>query len=160
MMKFTDYNKMYNKINRTLKDLTPLKGDCGQLCGCACCKGDKNTGMRLFPYEESTLEVKELENGVRLVICDGTCERNSRPLACKIFPFFPTIDEKEKVYVELDYRASRLCPMIDHYDEIIFDRKFLNAVKRVGKLLCKDEKCRAFLVDATQEIDLYRSFLE
>ncbi len=159
-MKYTDYKKMYDRINRILKDLTPLKGDCGQLCGCACCKGDGNTGMRLFPYEESTLDVRELENGIRLVVCNGTCDRNSRPLACKIFPFFPTIDEKGKVYVELDYRAKRLCPMIEHYDEIIFEKRFLKAVKKAGKILSKDKKCREFLYESTSEIDTYYEFFK
>lgn len=158
-MKSTDYCKMYDKINRIIKELTPLKSDCGQLCGCACCKGDENTGMRLFPHEKSVMNVKKLENGIRLVVCEGSCDRSSRPLACKIFPFFPTIDEKGKIFVELDYRASRLCPMIEHYDEIIFDRRFLKAVKKVGKILSKDEKCREFLYESTSEIDTYYDFL-
>ena len=90
-MKETDYKKMYDKIFRTMKDFTPLKVDCGQLCQGACCKGDENTGMRLFPREESCLTVKELPSGDRLAVCDGSCERSKRPLACRIFPFFPTI---------------------------------------------------------------------
>lgn len=35
-----------------LNDITPLKFDCGVLCNKACCKGDKNTGMYLYPGEE------------------------------------------------------------------------------------------------------------
>lgn len=154
-----DYNKMYEQIYKTIGNLTPLKADCGVLCGGACCKGDSNTGMRLFPYEHSDMNVVETEYGFKLVVCDGICDRDKRPLACRIFPFFPTIDEKGRIYVELDYRAKLLCPMIDHCEEIIFDKKFLKAVKKVGKILLKDEKCKEFLYQSTDEIDTYHAFL-
>lgn len=158
-MKSTDYRKMYDKIFKIMGDLTPLKADCGTLCGGACCKGDENTGMRLFPFEESELPVKALDNGVRLVVCEGKCDRTKRPLACRIFPFFPTVDERGKVYVEADFRGARLCPLISHSDEIIFDKRFFNALKKVGKILAKDEACLEFLKEATDEIDTYKDFL-
>lgn len=160
MIKNRDYAKMYDKIFRIMGDLTPLKADCGCLCGGACCKGDENTGMRLFPGEESCLSVKELASGDRLAVCDGTCDRSRRPLACRIFPFFPTIDEKGKIFVEEDSRGKGICPMLGHSEEILYDPKFLRAVKKVGKVLAKDEACREFLVKSTEEIDMYRSFLE
>ncbi len=155
----TDYNKLYSKINEILGDLTPLKVDCGQLCNGACCKGDSNIGMRLFPFEESVLSVTKSEDGVRLAVCDGTCNRSQRPLSCRIFPFFPTVDERGKVYVEPDYRAYRLCPLISHIDEIEFDRRFLKALKKVGKILVKNKECLEFLLETTQEIDTYKAFL-
>ena len=114
--------------------------------------------MLLFPFEETTLDVKTTDNGDRLAVCNGSCDRNKRPLACMIFPFFPTIDDKGNIYVELDYRAQRLCPMIDHCDELLFDPKFLRAVKKVGKILAKDEECKKYLIDTTKEIDTYKEF--
>ncbi len=158
-MKQTDYKKMYDKIFKVMGELTPLKADCGRLCSGACCKGDANTGMRLFPLEETRLPYKELPSGVRLVVCNGSCNREERPLACRIFPFFPTIDEKGRVYTELDYRGTRVCPMIEHSSEIIFDRRFLRSVRKVGRILAKDPVCREFLLEATQEIDTYSAFL-
>lgn len=155
----TDYTKMYDKIFKIMGDLTPLKADCGCLCGGACCKGDEETGMRLFPFEQSELPVKELENEVRLVVCSGKCDRSKRPLACRIFPFFPTIDERGRIFVEADFRGARLCPLINHSDEIVFDKRFFKALKKVGKILSKDEACRKFLYDATDEIDTYSAFL-
>ena len=154
-----DYKKMYEKIFRIMGDLTPLREDCGLLCSGACCKGDENTGMRLFPYEESALNVKEVADGVRLAVCDGTCDRDKRPLSCRIFPFFPTIDEKGKIYVEVDYRAKLICPLITHSDELVFNPKFFKALTKVGMILAKDEKCREFLSQTTEEIEMYRSFL-
>ena len=158
-MKATDYGRMYDKIFNILGNLTPLKADCGQLCNGACCKGDLETGMRLFPHEESCLTIRENESGDRLAVCNGSCDRNKRPLSCRIFPFFPTIDEKGKIYVEPDYRASRLCPLIEHMEEIRFDPRFFRAVKKVGKTLAKDVECREFLYKITEEIDIYQSFL-
>lgn len=142
-----------------LGDLTPLTADCGRLCGGACCKGDDKTGMRLFPFEETTLAVIQTEDGGRLAVCNGTCDREKRPLSCRIFPFFPTVDAKGRVFAELDYRAARLCPMVTHSQEIVFDKRFLKAVKKVGKLLVKDPACRAFLEDTTAEIDTFAAFL-
>ncbi|MBQ2667578.1 MAG: hypothetical protein IJF56_02985 [Clostridia bacterium] len=159
-MRKTDYPAMYKKIYKILGDLTPLRADCGQLCGAACCKGDAHTGMRLFPQEESPLTVTTNEGGSRLAVCDGTCDRAQRPLSCRIFPFFPTIDEKGRIFVEMDHRADRLCPLLEHSEEIAFDPRFFRAVKRVGKILAKDAACRAFLGQVTEEIDLYRAFLE
>ena len=155
----TDYEKLYQKIFDVLGDLTPLTADCGRLCGGACCKGDEKTGMRLFPFEQTSLTVVETEDGGRLAVCDGTCDRDERPLGCRIFPFFPTVDEKGRVFVELDYRAARLCPMVSHADDIVFDKRFLKAVKKVGKVLAKDPACRAFLEETTAEIDTYAAFL-
>lgn len=150
----------FDKIFKIMGNLTPLKVDCGQLCGGACCKGDGSTGMLLFPGEESKLTVIEGENEQRLAVCDGTCDRSSRPLSCRIFPFFPTISENGKIFVEPDLRASRLCPLIEHIDEIEFDPKFFKAVKKVGKILAKDDECRKFLEDITDEIDEIAKFTE
>lgn len=148
-MNCTDYDKIF----KIMGELTPLKVDCGQLCGGACCKGDSRTGMLLFPGEESPLTVIEGEQGKRLAVCNGTCDRQSRPLSCRIFPFFPTISENGKIFVEPDLRAARLCPLIEHSDEIDFDPKFFKAVKKVGKILVKDDECRRFIEDITDEID-------
>ena len=158
-MNCTDYNKLYQKVFKVLGDLTPLKADCGKLCGCACCKGDDKIGMRLFPFEESTLKITQTDEGVRLAVCNGTCNRDDRPLSCRIFPFFPTVDERGRVFVEPDYRGVRLCPMIEHIDEIIFDKRFFKAVKKAGKILSKNKECLEFMRESTEEIDTYREFI-
>lgn len=154
-----DHAGMYKKIFEVLGELTPLKADCGLLCDGACCKGDENTGMRLFPHEESPLKIINTPTGERLAVCDGTCDRSRRPLSCRIFPFFPTIDEKGRIFVEADPRARTVCPLILHSDELVFDPKFFRAVEKVGKLLAKDPDCRDFLYRTTEEIDTYLDFL-
>ena len=151
------YESLYRKVYALLGDLTPLRADCGVLCNHACCKGSCNDGMRLFPHEPTNLPAREVDGGT-LVVCDGSCDRNERPLACRIFPFFPTIDAKGRIFVEADMRAARLCPLISHSDDIVFDKRFFKALKRVGKALAKDSECRKFLEDVTEEIDTFAKF--
>ncbi len=158
-MKSTDYKRMYDKILKILGELTPLKVDCGVLCESACCKGEDNVGMLLFPHEESSLHIVYTDFGGRLAVCNGTCNREERPLACRIFPFFPTVDNKGRVFVEKDNRAQRLCPLLEHSDEIIFNPKFFKALKKVGKILANDKECLDFLRQVTEEIDTYNDFL-
>ena len=45
--------ELIKKAYEAIGTLTPLKSDCGRLCGAVCCKGDDETGMLLFPGEES-----------------------------------------------------------------------------------------------------------
>jgi hypothetical protein len=147
-MTASDYSELY----KLFTDVTPLKQDCGVLCGGACCKGDENTGMRLFPHEETPLRVVETE-GARYAVCGGACSREDRPLSCRIFPFFPTVDEKGKVHVVADLRAGSVCPLARHSEEVAFDPCFLRRVKKAGKLLARDAEGLAFLKEITREIE-------
>lgn len=82
-----------NDARSLLEQLTPLKRDCGTLCGGACCRSleGEATGMLLFPGEEDDYvglegwQLTETKQGW-LVSCPGTCDRSIRPLACRIFP--------------------------------------------------------------------------
>ena len=146
------YDKLYREVNRIIGNKTPLKKDCGQVCGGACCKGDSDTGMLLFPFEESVLTVKE-KDGVRLAVCDGHCNRDERPLSCRIFPFFPYVTSGGKIKVLPDIRGINVCPLISNFDDVKFDKGFLWRVKKVGRLLYCDEECRRFLTETSREID-------
>lgn len=148
------YNRLYNKAKRAIGDRTPLKADCGQLCDGACCKGDENTGMLLFPFEETTLETKRTRERT-LAVCNGYCNRDERPLSCMIFPFFPCIDENGEITVKPDLRGTPVCPMLSHTDEISFDTVFLRRVARVGRILSRDKESRQMLEEISKEIDDY-----
>lgn len=147
----TDYRKLYNKANKLLENVTPLKGDCGTVCGANCCKGDSETGMLLFPHEETEFNVIE-KNGRKLVVCNGTCNRTKRPLACRLFPLFPFVDENGKIDVCLDYRGNGICPLIEHCDEVVFDSRFLRRMKKVGKMLYSDSEIAEFMNSCVDEI--------
>lgn len=153
------YEKLYKEVKRIIGDKTPLKKDCGTVCGAACCKGDKDTGMLLFPFEETTLTVNE-KDGVRLAVCDGSCKRYERPLSCRIFPFFPYVTAQGKIAVIPDIRGVNVCPLVSNFSEVQFDRGFLWRVKKVGRLLYADEACREFLTETSREMDSIISLME
>ena len=148
------YERLYKRAKKIMGNKTPLKRDCGLLCGKACCKGDGETGMLLFPFENTTLPVIE-KNGVRLCVCDGSCNRNERPLSCMIFPFLPYITPEGRVKVIPDIRGVGICPIVRNFAETKLDRRFLRRVKEVGRLLVQDAECRAFLEDISREADMY-----
>lgn len=154
----SSYNELFRRARAILGNLTPLRRDCGWLCGKACCRGDQTTGMRLFPHETSVLTQIETADGGILATCNGTCDRAERPLACRIFPLFPYIHEDGHISAELDLRGMRVCPMITYCDIIHFDPDFLQAVRKVGRLLSHDPELYAFLKESSAEIDLYRAF--
>lgn len=154
----TYYAKLYAKVFAAIGDKTPLGKDCGVLCGCACCRGGDGDGMLLFPGEETTLRTVEAEGGT-LAVCGGTCDREKRPLACRLFPLFPLTDEDGHITVGLDARAVRLCPIAEHREEVRFDRGFLRAVGKAGRILARDERCREFLIRTTKDIELTADLL-
>ena len=142
----------YDTLYGLFRDATPLKADCGAVCGGACCKGDDTVGMLLFPGEPSTLPVAEAD-GRRFVLCGGHCEREARPLACRIFPLFPAVDEIGHVRVIADPRAFPVCPLARQAENVRFDSRFVRRVKKAGKLLATDPACFAFLRELTDELN-------
>ena len=109
----------YEAINKIIGDETPLEVDCGKLCDGACCAvTDEITGMYLFPFEiemykkmphwakvydtDFTYGEKEAE----LFTCTGKCDRNKRPLSCRIFPLVPYAHRGEKLAIKMDARVG------------------------------------------------------
>ena len=139
-----DFDILYTKAGSIIGNKTPLKADCGLICGKNCCKENKETGMLLFPNEKTDFKIISGNSG-RIAVCDGKCDRQSRPLSCKIFPFFPVINQNGKIEAVLDYRGYSVCPMIKNENIIKFDRRFIKAVEKVGKLLYKNPECKDFI---------------
>lgn len=160
--KETLYAELYRKLYALFDGVTPLNADCGELCSANCCKGDNETGMLLFPHETTTLSTVT-RGGRTLAVCPGRCDRAERPLACRIFPFFPALTE-DGIRVIPDHRGAGICPLITHADLVRFSRPFLKNVRAAGELLAKDPECAAFLREITEEIaeeeKLFRLFTE
>ena len=148
---------------RLLRYSTPLRTDCGVLCGNACCKGDAETGMLLFPGERTTLRVTA-QNGRRIAVCGGACRRSQRPLSCRLFPFLPMPADDGTVRVLPDSRGRGVCPLVRLSSEAAFSHRFLHRVQRVGTLLMRDGESRAFLFALRREAEesdaLRRQFTE
>ena len=142
--------RIYRKAYALLEHHTPLRADCGVLCGRACCRGDGETGMLLFPGEETPFRVLE-KNGRRIAVCGGRCRRADRPLGCRLFPFLPQLEESGRVRVRLDSRGFGLCPLVRRAEAAAFSHRFLHRVRRVGKRLLRDRESRAFLAALWRE---------
>ena len=138
-----------------LSGLTPLKTDCGRLCGGACCQGDEATGMLLFPGEEALYAHCAFARvlpagfslggqGVSLLVCQGRCERENRPLACRLFPLFLKFREDQTPVLRMDARARAVCPLTD-YGMKALDPEFKQAARRAYDLLLEDKVCAAYL---------------
>jgi len=143
------------KCYKILENETPLEFDCGKICENKCCKGDENIGMLLFPGEEKLIDenmkIRVTENGDKIAVCNGKCDRSKRPLSCRIYPFFPLIKEfrgKARIKIIFDLRAD--CPLSSN--EYEFNKGFLRQLKRVGKYLLLNEKTKKMYIDLCDDM--------
>lgn len=156
---------MSNLLERAyalLEEVTPLTTDCGAVCDGRCCRESADSeGMLLFPGEEVLLAdagytIRPADGGY-LLTCGGTCDRQKRPLSCRIFPLFPILTEEGRVKAVYDPRGYRMCPLVRECAHVPLDREFVRRVRRVGRLLTADPACAAFLRMNSEEIaDLNR----
>ena len=150
-------NPVLHTAREKLNSVTPLKKDCGRVCGAACCRspGNEETGMLLFPSEEEAYSgkdgwtIRETAMG-RMVICPGTCVRDERPLACRMFPLLPVIGENGEIRVVTDLRAKAVCPLA-RQGRSAMDPAFIEAVWEVGFFLAGEEGQTAFLEKLKEE---------
>lgn len=155
----------YIPIYESLKDVTPLKKDCGVLCGAACCKGgDEKTGMLLFPFEERLLsgaDFAEIEDSnceygetavAKLFFCDGTCDRTLRPLACRIFPLMPYL-KGDKMTLIMNPMAKHLCPLARSLEISDLEPKFVKAVKKAMNRVMKLKDGKDYILMLTEIAD-------
>ena len=134
-----------------LKNVTPLKRDCGRVCGACCCRPleGEETGMLLFPGEaeayagKAGFEVRKTARG-DLLICSGTCDREDRPLSCRLFPLLPVIGDDGKVRAVTDLRAKAVCPLA-RQGKSAMDPAFADAVREAGEILAAEDEQAVFL---------------
>ena len=154
--------------------VTPLKKDCGILCGGACCKDgpEEQKGMLLFPYEEKMLgnsgfEIKESNwkydgKNAYILFCKGTCDRKYRPLACRIFPLVPVISDKDNIELIMNPLAKRMCPLARSIKprqlEPDFIKNTYRALNRISKLKGGKEYIR-MLSDITKDFQKFKGEL-
>ena len=141
-----------------LNHVTPLKRDCGRVCGARCCRSceGEETGTLLFPGEERLYRdhegwrILDTASG-KLIICPGVCDRPERPLACRFFPLLPVIRDG-RIRAATDQRAKAVCPLA-RQGKSALDPAFIEAVREAGKLLAQSEEQALFLdvLEAEQE---------
>lgn len=165
---------VYLQIYRLFDRCTPLKVDCGDLCGGACCKGE-DCGMYLFPGEEEvyklltpdwinieqsdfTYKIDNKTYNVPLALCQGSCDRFERPLACRIFPLTPYINSGGTLEIVIDPRAKRLCPLAKAFYPEDFEPDFVDRVEKAFLLLMKNSHVRAFMKEYSLYLDDFFKF--
>ena len=134
-----------------LKNVTPLKRDCGRICGARCCRPleGENTGMLLFPGEAEAYAgkdgfvVRKTAQG-DLLLCSGVCDRNERPLSCRLFPLLPVIGDDGGIRVVTDLRAKAVCPLA-RQGKSAMDPAFIDAVREAGEILARNDEQAVFL---------------
>jgi len=139
-----------------LKNVTPLKKDCGRVCGARCCRPleGEETGMLLFPGEAEAYADREgwvVRHAAQgdIVVCPGTCDREERPLSCRLFPLLPLIGEDGAIRVVTDLRARAVCPLA-RQGKSALDPAFIDAVREAGELLAQSEE-QALFLDVLEE---------
>jgi len=159
----------YLKLYEIIGTRTPVKADCGLLCQKACCIGDSETGMYLYPGEEQLYaegvafgkvfksdfcyKFEKRYKQVNIFICDRPCDRERRPLACRVFPFVPYVDSEGNAEIILDPRADIVCPLALHGDEVDFDEKFLDRLLEAFSAGLEDDEFAAFVKAQSKLID-------
>lgn len=159
--------ELYEKVYEILDKVTPLQSDCGALCGKACCNSpDDDAGMYLFPGEEVMfaenqpwlkIEVSDFTYGnnkpVLIAICTDQCQRELRPLACRIFPLTPYMIHNGVMSIKIDPRAVPMCPLAKQFTSATLDENFVDAIVRAFRLLAKEKEIQSFVLGISRLID-------
>ncbi|MBQ6646345.1 MAG: hypothetical protein IJM56_06665 [Clostridia bacterium] len=151
-----------------LAAVTPLKTDCGEYCGAACCKdnGEAGSGVWLLPGEddESPIAWAKLYlskmpvcgEEVHTVYCLKPCQREARPFLCRIFPLSPYYSNKKQCWsVRMDRRAAAICPLYS-WGKNGLSSEFVSAAERAVQLLSQDEDYLEVLKKLEAEEAAYR----
>lgn len=148
-------------------ELTPLRFDCGRLCGAACCEGNEaGQGMLVYPGEESVQtfpaswrrEDVDLPGYGRavLICCDEPCRRDGRPLACRVFPLAPRLLQDGSFGVRMNPRGRPVCPLC-HKPVNSLDARFTETVTGIFNNLASHPEGWRFLAALSKLIDAYEN---
>ncbi len=152
--------KTYEEIYRMLDAVSPLDGDCGRLCGAACCTAgseEDEMGIYLLPGEEMMFGQEQdwvekscdkaedyvfpdsWHGAVWFIRCKTPphCPRERRPIQCRSFPLLPHLTAEgvlSMVYNDIDTPYS--CPLIE--EEIPLNEGFVEQTKKAWEMLIRD----------------------
>ena len=123
-------------------------------------------GMLLFPGEADLLSqetgfrlyrIRYMGSRVWFLVCDGVCDRRKRPLACRIFPLAPFVNDAGAVNAQPDPRARRMCPLAggEHLDPA-----FCRAVAKAFRHLAREPELMEFMRLMSEELTELRDFIK
>ena len=163
-----NYKTFYTHAYSLFDRVTPLLGDCGTMCENACCMGDDESGMYLFPGEECMftpmpgnmkIETSSFEYSddkyADILLCRPYCDRRRRPLACRIFPLLPYITEEGKLKIIMDPRGKNMCPLAAAAEPSQLNSEFVRRVTYLGKIMVRDKVLFEYLEQLSRLTDDY-----
>lgn len=153
--------EIYRHLYNITAAPTPLRDNCGILCGHICCRPGKHgeLGIYLFPGEETMFTRREKwltweehdpaehgfprswEGPVFFIRCNASCPRELRPLACRFFPLAPHLHRDGKlqmVYETMDLPYQ--CPLIT--SAIPLQPEFTRTAKIAWEIMLRDRRIR------------------
>lgn len=148
-----------------LDSVTPLRQDCGLLCEAACCRPSAaGDGMILLPGEKELLsEYPESWfsrayyagfGEVDFFACDGTCSRQTRPFACRVFPLAPRFTSAG-ISSRTDARGRPVCPLC-RGPKGALQKEFVRCCEEAFTILSEDPEGLAFLKAWAEAEKLHR----
>lgn len=166
---------VYLQLYRMFDKCTPVKADCGEICGSACCRGT-DCGMYLFPGEKRVYELLKpkwikieksdfqysfggAKKHVSIAFCDEHCDRYQRPLACRIFPLTPILSPDGTLEIIIDPRSKSVCPIGRAFELRDFEPQFVKNVKKTFTLLLKNQEFRAFMQAYSDYLRDFQKFI-
>ncbi len=167
---------VYLQLYKLFDDITPIRVDCGDLCGKACCKGE-DSGMYLFPGEKKVFDLLSpswvkvessdfsytsggKNKNVPIAMCKGSCDRYQRPLACRIFPLTPYLDENGTLRIITDPRAKSVCMLSRVMKKEDYAPEFVKNVERTFTLLMKNKDFTEFMKAYSEYLKEFMKFFE
>lgn len=166
-MKSTIKKSTWKAIYRLLDRVSPIDGDCGKLCGAACCSqdGDESCdgacdfemGIYLLPGEEQIYTMEEdwlkwsiedaqdyefpesWQGKVYFVRCKTPpkCPREHRPLQCRFYPLTPYLDEDDNLELLFSHADTPYVCPLIA-EQMPLNERFYRANMTVWKRLIKD----------------------
>lgn len=148
----------FTQIYRLLDEVTPLYGDCGELCEKLCCTDwEEGVGMYLLPGEEVMFSGNEdwlvfekhstedyefppsWEGEFTFVRCVKPCPREKRPFECRTFPVIPYYDsESDSFELILHPDGIQICPLAKYSQLDELNPEFIETLQEAWSILLTD----------------------
>ncbi len=165
--------KDFESVYRLLDDVTPLYGDCGELCDKKCCiDWEEEVGMYLLPGEEimfsgqedwlvfekhSTEDYEfppEWEGEFFFVRCIKPCPRDQRPFECRTFPLIPYFNQKTNSFdLRLNPNGIMICPLVKYSKIEELNPEFVKNVRKAWSILLTDPMIKQDIIHKSNEWD-------
>jgi hypothetical protein len=180
-MKISIRKRTFAAIYRLLDRVSPIDGDCGRLCGSACCLAGEadaaaqgfDLGIYLLPGEDKLFSKRDdafewsaskAEDGdfpdswrgkVYFIRCKTPplCERRMRPLQCRFFPLAPHLlaDGTLKLILFPMENLPYDCPLVSERYPLSAD--FVRASYTVWRRLLRDPLIRDLVTHDSRDRD-------